>query len=327
VKRLGVFIDVGSIAFERAVRTQPFAHPPGFARAAQIISLFINEAIGADFGRSLLIALARYWTLGGSGQLPIRNRLMNTRRTALLPLQSLALRTKFATFWLGLSLSMATLFTPLPAHAVVGGTPSAVPWAVQLVNLDNHQVSQVCVGAAINEHTVITTTHCSVKAVSFADRTVTVESRHDIKGTEITVLFLTSPYALTEYAKTGPKYISNGKVIPAGTSGTAYGYGPAYFLPQQSVGVKVKGHGPSTKTPEVLSMYSIGAGALQEGDSGAPLVIDGHFVGVLQGNSAGKPPPGSDALYTFIGLSPALDSINALLYQRRARQFIASEEL
>jgi hypothetical protein len=231
------------------------------------------------------------------------------------------------TFWLGLSLSVASLFTTLPAQAVVGGTPSAVPWAVQLVELNNHQISQLCVGAAINDHTIITTRHCRGKAVSFADRTVNVESRHDIKGTEIAVLFLTSPYALTEYAKLGPNYLSAGKRIPPGTRGTAYGFGSAYFMSQQSVGIKVHAHGPSPEFPEVIVMLSTGAGILQAGDSGAPLIIDGNLVGVLHGTAKEPPPPGSEEMYVFDGLSPALDGINALIYQRKARQFIASEEL
>jgi hypothetical protein len=222
---------------------------------------------------------------------------------------------------------MAALFTNLPAQAAVGGTPSAVPWAVQLVNLDNQRPSQVCVGAAIDEHTIVTATHCMGKVANFADRTVSVQSRHDIKGTRISVLFLTAPYVLTEYAKLGPNYLSPGQNLPPGTSGTAYGYGSDYFLAQQRVGLKVHGHGPTPASPEVIGMYTIGAGALQPGDSGAPLVIDGHLVGVLHGVAIEAPPPGSDALFVFDGLSPALDSINALVYQRKARQFVASEEL
>jgi hypothetical protein len=183
------------------------------------------------------------------------------------------------------------------------------------------------VGAAINDHTVITTAHCKVKAVSFADRTVSIESSHDIKGTRIKVLFLTSSYALTEYPKPGPDFLSTGTRIPPGTNGTVYGFGSHYFLSQQSVGLKVYGHAPTSESPEIIGMHTIGAGELQPGDSGAPLVIDGHLVGILWGSSATEPPPGTAGLYVVDGLSPALDGINALIYQRKARQFIASEEL
>jgi hypothetical protein len=221
-----------------------------------------------------------------------------------------------------LCLSLATLFTCASAHAVVGGTPSAMPWVVQLVALDNQNVS-VCVGAAINDHTIITATHCKADAASFADRNVLIERRHDIEGTRTTLLFLKAPYSLPEYAKLGPNYFNTGSTVPKGTVGTAYGYDSSNFFQQQRVRLEVNFHGKSADTPEVFTMTQLGDGTLHPGDSGAPLVINGFLVATLRG--PGKLPVGPDTHYIFVGLSPALDRIAQLVYQRKALQFVASE--
>ncbi|WP_457438478.1 trypsin-like serine protease [Pseudomonas sp. TE3786] len=217
------------------------------------------------------------------------------------------------------ALSIVALLACNDALAIRGGSPSAQSWVVRVINVVDNQQTEGCTGAAVTPQIVVTAQHCNAKAVVFKERSVLLESVHDVPGTQARLLVLATPIALDQYARLGRNFMAAGATVGANTIGIAYGYGPRADGVQRSIGVKVRSH-RNTKDGEVFNVASID-GAFERGDSGGPLIIDGEVVGVLWGAEAG----GDATSVIFDGLSLALEPIVAMGLNIRAQAFIASE--
>ncbi len=204
------------------------------------------------------------------------------------------------------------------ALAIREGSSSAVSWVVRVINVNNNKQTDGCTGAAVTAQIIVTAQHCKAHAVVFGGRTILLDSIHDVSGTQARLLVLSTPVALDEYAQLGEDFIANG-FVRSGTMGAVYGYGPQLNGEQRKLNVSVSSH-RDAEGEEIFTVASIG-GALEHGDSGGPLIIDGHMVGVLLGAERGS----NGNLATYDGLSRALKPIVSLDRYIHARAFMASD--
>jgi hypothetical protein len=208
---------------------------------------------------------------------------------------------------------------PNAALAMKGGVPSAEPWVVRVLGtLEGDTVR--CTGAAINEQIVITATHCGALAVEFADHTATLYGAYPIVGTDISVLVLTAAHPLSAYATVRRGTAAASGLYPVGTQGVTYGLDLANPHVQMRVTMQLKMVGPTPEGTEVFVMHKAD-GAMEEGDSGGPLIINGELVGVMREIGTHQ---GAEA-NAFHSITPALEAIATLNTQRKARAFLGAE--
>ncbi len=219
-------------------------------------------------------------------------------------------------------LCISALLACPTTQAVSGGSASTVPWVVQVVGTVNGQPDSACSGAAISAQVIITAKHCKADFVAFADRNVSVISRHDLPVRDAQLLVLAAPYALAEYPRLGANHVAENWAYLPGTMGTFYGYGASYPGIKNRLNLRLRHHGPTPASSEELVMAA-DSGELNRGDSGGPLVIDGVLVGVFSGPGINLDDKSS--VYHFVGLSLALSRIAELQNRLRAKSFVASE--
>lgn len=207
-----------------------------------------------------------------------------------------------------------------PAHALTKATNSAKPWVIRALSYARGDLGDSCTGVAINEQMVVTAAHCKADVIKYEDidHWITVDAHYPIDGADIQVLVLRDSHPISQYPALGPDRLATANsAIPVGTIGAVYGYGSGDDLPQKQLSVRIDRHGATPTKREYLQAIAANGGAMENGDSGGPLIINNQLVGILSGT---RTHPKDGHIYAvFSGISPALSTIRQLEHSREMR--------
>lgn len=228
----------------------------------------------------------------------------------LLEITSAHTLRKITTTIFSVTATIALLGSALPALAISGGAASAKPWVVQLMGRENGK-RITCSGAALGPDLVITAAHCPWAEIIYPDGSrAAPQAYYSVEGgADIRLITLAQTHPLKEYPTIGPNYLADKRILPAGTVGTAYGHANGV---QKSLSIKLKNHGHTKETREVLQVVGRNGG-VERGDSGGPLIINGLLVGILSETNP------EHTLGEYHGLSTTISLLRQMQHAREMR--------
>ncbi len=221
-------------------------------------------------------------------------------------------------------LAISASFMSPSALAISNGLSTSKAWVVQTTMMGGPTGS--CTGSAITRNAILTAASCGQpNEVYYPDGTRVHVNDHIPLSENLQILFLSQDHVLSEYAKLGPDYLDMERPIPNGSAGEVYGYGMEYHYSQKRLNVSVDGHGlGSAKDPRESIYTQPLTGRPENGDTGGPLIIGGHVVGVVGGST--RLSNGSTA-DVFHGISREITAIkSAVRYMDHARELRSADD-